>query len=120
MQKEELLIKIKDWVTIENEMKMLQKEMKVRRERKKQLTEQLVHVMKENEIDCFDMKEGKILYTQNKIKAPLSKKHLMGCLQQYFEKHPNINANEVIEYVLEKRDVTVKEGIRHKTDKPPQ
>ena len=39
--------------------------------------------MKKHEIDCFDMKEGKILYTQNKIKAPLSKKHLMGCLLQY-------------------------------------
>lgn len=120
MQKEELLKKIKSWVTIEHEMKMLQKELKTRREQKKQLTEDLVHVMKENDIDCFDMKEGKILYTQNKVKAPLSKKHLMGCLQQYFEKHPNIDANEVIDYVLEKRDIKIKEGIRHKLDKVPQ
>tara|TARA_Y100000591_G_C21636040_1_gene595337 strand:+ start:229 stop:591 length:363 start_codon:yes stop_codon:yes gene_type:complete len=120
MQKEELVHKIKDWVRIENEMKMLQKELKSRREEKKKLTEDLVQVMKQHDIDCFDMKEGKILYTQNKIKAPLSKKHLMGCLQQYFEKHPSIDANEVIEYVLEKRDIKVKEGIRHKIDKTPQ
>lgn len=120
MQKEELVHKIKDWVRIENEMKMLQKELKSRREEKKQLTENLVQFMKQHEIDCFDMKEGKILYTQNKIKAPLSKKHLMGCLQQYFEKHPSIDANEVIEYVLEKRDIKVKEGIRHKIDKTPK
>tara|TARA_Y100000817_G_C16826630_1_gene531544 strand:- start:121 stop:483 length:363 start_codon:yes stop_codon:yes gene_type:complete len=115
--KEELISKIKDWVQIEGEMKMLQKEIKARRERKKELTNELVEVMKENEIDCFDMKEGKILYTQNRIKAPLSKKHLMGCLQQYFDKHPSIDAGEVTQYVLEKRDVKIKEGIRHKVDK---
>ena len=51
---------------------------------------------------------------------PKMKKHLLGCLQQYFEKHPSIDANEVIEYVLEKRDIKVKEGIRHKIDKTPQ
>ena len=34
--KEELISKIKDWVQIEGEMKMLQKEIKARRERKKE------------------------------------------------------------------------------------
>ena len=117
LSKEELIVKINEWVRTEKEMKMLQSELKSRRQRKKVLTEQLVEVMKENEIDCFNMKESKIMYTQNKIKAPLSKKHLLGCLQQYFEKHPSINSADVAEYILEKRDVKVKEGIRQKQDK---
>jgi hypothetical protein len=61
--KEELVNNIKEWMQIEDEMKVLQKELKERREKKKLLTSTLVDIMKTNEIDCFDMTEGKISYT---------------------------------------------------------
>ena len=40
--------------------------------------------MKSNEIDCFDINDGKLVYTQNKVKTPLSKKHLMSALMNYY------------------------------------
>ena len=115
--KEDLLARIKEWVSIEGEMKVLQRELRQRRARKRELSDQLVQVMKENEIDCFDIKNGKILYTQNRVRTALSKRHLMGCLNAYFEAHPNIDGTEVAQYVLEKREVKVKESIRHKLPK---
>ena len=115
--KEDLLGKIKEWVGIEGEMKVLQRELRQRRARKRELSDQLVQVMKDNDIDCFDIKNGKILYTQNRVRTALSKRHLMGCLNAYFEAHPNINGTEVAQYVLEKREVKVKESIRHKLPK---
>ena len=34
----------------------------------------LVNIMKENEIDCFDISDGKLMYTKSKVKQALSKK----------------------------------------------
>ena len=49
--KEELIQNIKAWMTIDSEMKELQKELKNRRAEKKKLADSLVEIMKENEID---------------------------------------------------------------------
>jgi len=113
--KEQLVNNIKDWMQVDKEMKTLQKELKDRRLRKKELTDSLVHIMKENEIDCFDLSNGKIMYTKNNVKAPLSKKHLLSCLSQYFSEIPSIQADEVANFILENREVKTKEGIRHKS-----
>ena len=51
--KEELVNNIKAWMQIEDEMKVLQKELKERREKKKLLTATLVDIMKTNEIDAL-------------------------------------------------------------------
>lgn len=112
--KEDLVNNIKDWMQIDKEIKILQKEIKDRREKKKKLTNSLVDVMKGNDIDCFDLSEGKIIYTKNKVKTPLNKKYLMSSLNKYFENNPNIKAEEVSNFIMENRGTQVKEGIRHK------
>ena len=115
--KEDLVNTIKEWMSVEEEMKVLQKELKERRVKKKVLTESLVDIMKTNDIDCFDMTGGNIIYTKNKVKQPLSKKYLMDCLGKYFEQNPNVQADDVTNFVMENRGVQTKEGIRHKTFK---
>lgn len=115
--KEELVNTIKEWVTVEKEMKLLSKELKQRRQRKKELTNALCETMKENEIDCFDISDGKIIYTQNKVKAPISKKHLLSCLTKYFEQKPNDNSAEIAEFILESREIKIKDNIRLKGNK---
>ena len=115
--KEDLVNYIKEWMTVEDEMKVLQKELKERRIKKKALTESLVDIMKTNDIDCFDMTGGNIIYTKNKVKQPLSKKYLMDCLGKYFEENPNVQADDVANFEMENRQVQLKEGIRHKIQK---
>ena len=70
--------------------------------------------MKSNEIDCFDISEGKIIYTQSNVKKPINKQHLMECLTKYFEKNPNIPTDDVVQFILENRPTNVKESIRHR------
>ena len=65
--KEQLVATIKEWIQIESEIKLLQKEIKARRARKKELSETLVATMKDNEIDCFDINDGKLVYSKNKV-----------------------------------------------------
>ena len=112
--KDELVENIKSWMKIDTEMKMLQKELKHRRELKKKLSSSLVEIMKTNEIDCFDMADGKLIYTKNNVKSALSIKHLEECLSLYFAQHPDINPSDVSEFILDKRVIKVNESIRHK------
>tara|TARA_Y100000996_G_scaffold381677_1_gene336327 strand:- start:1128 stop:1484 length:357 start_codon:yes stop_codon:yes gene_type:complete len=115
--KEELVSSIKEWIKLEDEMKLLQNELKNRRIKKKMLSDKLVSVMKDNEIDCFDMTGGKLMYTANRVKAPLSKKYLIASLASYFGENPQVDSNDVAEYVLDNREVKIKEGVRHKSEK---
>ena len=72
--------------------------------------------MKTNEIDCFDINDGKIVYTQNKVKTPLSKKHLMAALLDYYKNDPK-SAEDVSNFIMDSREEKVKESIRRKINK---
>jgi hypothetical protein len=118
MNKEDLILRIKDWIGLDEEIKNLQKQIKEKRNEKKENTETLVRIMRENDIDCFDLegKGGKLIYTQQKIKQSLSKKHLMTCLMKYF-KDDSKQASEVSNFILNNRTTKIKENIRRKVKK---
>ena len=118
MNKEELVLNIKKWITLDEEIKNLQRQIKEKRNDKKENTETLVRIMRENEIDCFDLDSngGKLIYTKQKIKKSLSKKHLLNCLTQYF-KDDSQQAKEVSNFILNNREEKIKENIRRKVKK---
>ena len=115
--KEELVETIKRWMVADSEIQKYQKVIKQKRQEKKELADKLVSVMKDNEIDCFDLSEGKLLYTKTKVKAPLSKKYLTECLERYFAQNSDVNSDEVCDYILDNRAVKENENIRHKPNK---
>lgn len=112
--KDELVTNITSWLKIDKEIKTLQDELKKRKTIKKKLTESLVNIMKSNEIDCFDITEGKIIYNQTKVKTALSKKYLESCLHEFFKGDDNIVISDVTKFIMERREVKVNETIRHK------
>jgi len=111
--KQELVTLIKEWISCDNKIKQIQKIAKETRAEKKILTDTLVSVMKDNEIDCFDINNGKLVYKQNKTKKPLSKKHLLASLLTYFSNDPKI-AEEVSNFIMESREENIKETIHRK------
>jgi hypothetical protein len=113
ISKEELVSYIKEWLQIEGELKKLLKLVKEKKDKKKNLTDNLVKVMKANEIDCFDTKTGKLLYTQNKTKTSLSQAYLLSTLTKYFGDDPS-QASLVSKFIMENREIKIKEGIRFK------
>lgn len=115
--KEKMTQNIKNWLQLDKEIQVLQKELKERKKKKSDYTDSLLKIMKSNEIDCFDISEGKIMYTQSNVKKPINKQHLMECLEKYFEKNPNVPTDDIVKYILENRPSNVKEGIRHKPPK---
>jgi hypothetical protein len=116
MDKEILISNVRDWIAIDNDIKNMQKLMKVKRKEKKALTENLVTVMKTNDIHCFDISDGKLMFTQNKVKAPLSKKHLLKSLTEYFKNDPQ-QISELSKHILDSREEKIRENIKRKIKK---
>lgn len=114
--KEQLINKIKEWISIENEIKELRAEIRTLNNMKKKMTNELMVVMKQNEIDCFDIKGGSIVYKQSKIKKPINSKSLMVTLNSFF-KNDNLKAGELTKYILENREEQIRESIKHKIEK---
>jgi len=112
--KEELISKIKEWITHDDDIKSLQKQLKVYRTEKKSLTSNLVDIMKTNEIDCFDINNGKLLFCKNKVKQSINKKTLLASLEKYFKNSPNIDPEKVSDFILDNREISFKENIRRK------
>jgi seryl-tRNA synthetase len=115
--KEELVTNIKEWIKMDAEMARLQKEMKEYRNKKKTLTDSLVNVMKKNEIDCFDINGGSLVYKKSVTKKPINAKTLMQNLKTFFSNKQSDVSDEIVKYILENREQTVKETICRKVDK---
>jgi hypothetical protein len=114
--KEQLSLNIKKWLQLDKEMKMLQKELKERKQKKNEVTDTLVEIMKESEIDCVDISDGKIIYTQSNIKSPINKKHLLDSLDKYFADNASVPTDDIVKFILENRTVNLKESIRLKSN----
>jgi len=114
MASQELKDNIINWLKFDNEIKKLKKIIKLKRKEKKEVTNDIVEVMRTNEIECFDAGgEGKLIYTKNKSKAPLSKKHLLASLGTYFN-GDNEGANKLADFILSTREDKIKETIKRK------
>ena len=115
--KEQLVNNIKEWIKIDTEIAQFKSEIKERNNKMKTLTENLVTVMKTNNIDCFDINGGALVYKKNKIKKPINGKSLLSALQNYYKNDAKI-AEEITKHVMDSREEQVKETIkRRKIDK---
>ena len=115
--KDELVENIKQWIAVEQEIQLIQKELKHRKERKKILTSNLVDIMKTNEIDCFDVNNGKIVYTSNKTRSPMNKQHLYDCLSKHFSDSSDENVEELTNFIMKSRKIKTTDKIQYKLPK---
>jgi hypothetical protein len=114
--KEQLVNNIKDWIKMDNEILELKSQIKDKNNKKKLLTENLVTVMKTNEIDCFDINGGALVYKTSKIKKPINGKSLLAALQKYYKTDIKL-AEEMTKHIMDSREEQIKEVIKRKTDK---
>lgn len=111
--KEELISNIREWIKIDNEITKLKNELKAKTIKKKMLAENLVTVMKNNSIDCFDINGGSLIYKQKKTKNTISGKYLLKQLEQYYKDTPEV-AKDVTKHILDNRVETIKDEIKRK------
>jgi len=114
--KDELIFNIKEWIKMDNDIVKLKSEVKEKTNKKKELSETLVSVMKNNSIDCFDINGGALVYKQKKTKKTISGKFLLSQLEEYYKDQPEL-AKEITKKVLDNRVEVVKDEIKRKIDK---
>tara|TARA_Y100000590_G_scaffold464086_1_gene632567 strand:- start:677 stop:1018 length:342 start_codon:yes stop_codon:yes gene_type:complete len=112
MDRDSLVQKIRTWIELDSELKELCKKSKELRKQKKHITEDLTTVMRKNDIDCFDINNGKLIYFQRNVRKPLSKKHLMTALANYLK--DSKEACDIGNYIMDTRTSKVVENIRIK------
>ena len=103
--KQILINTIKEWVLINSKIIEMQKQIKELRNSKKQLSDTLITVMENNDIDRFDTKNGKLVYRKNKVKGAINKDYLMKMLDNYFKEYPEIDTNDVGNFILDNRPI---------------
>jgi hypothetical protein len=114
--KSQLIQIVKDWVRIDNEIRQLQKEISTRRQEKKRTNDLLMETMKSNEIDCFDLNDGKICYTKRNVKKPINNKVLLDILTKYYNGDLS-QASEINNFIKDNRTEVTKENITRKISK---
>ena len=111
--KEQLVNNIKEWIKMDGEILKLKMDIKERNNKKKLLTNDLVDVMKKNEIDCFDITGGALVYKKNKVKKPINGKTLLSALQNYYKDQPTV-AEDLTKHIMSSREEQIKETIKRK------
>lgn len=112
-----LISKIKAWLETEQKISNLSAQLRELRKQKKDLNLDLVDVMKSNEIDCFDCNSGKLMYTKTNVKRSINKKYLHEILSKYYQDTNNEEVDKICNYILDNRDIQVKENIKLKKNK---
>jgi hypothetical protein len=111
--KDQLIQTIKKWVKTDNEIRSLQKEVSLRKKQKKAISNDLMEVMRKNEIDCFDINDGQIIYVKKNVKKPITQKMLLNILNNYYEGEID-KANDLNNFIMNSREEIVKETIIRK------
>lgn len=114
--KTELVQNIREWIAIDNEIRELNKEARLRKQKQQKLSQTLMQTMKENAIDEFNVTGGKIMYSKKTFKKPLTKTNLLGILSKYY-KDDATQATEMNNFIMSNREEVVKETIARKIDK---
>jgi len=107
---------LKEKLNIDNEIRNINKELRTRKDKLKKISQNLMKTMKDNEIDEFDIKGGKLVYSQTKIKKPITKKNLVTILSKYYEGDIS-QAIEMNKFIMDNREEVVKETIKRSIDK---
>jgi len=114
--KEQLVKVVKEWVTMDNEIRRHQQLVKEMKAKQKNVSQQLMMTMKQNEIECFDINNGSLVYKKNKVKKPINKNTLYSILNNYF-KGDTEHVEELGKFIMDNRQEVIKESIQRKIDK---
>ena len=96
---------IKEYIDYNNELTNLQNQIKVIKGKKKMVSENLIKFMEVNNIDEFDINDGKIVHKKVRSKASINKTYLLNVLNNYFSDNPDIDNEDLGKFIFDNRPV---------------
>uniref|UniRef100_A0A6C0C1R7 Uncharacterized protein n=1 Tax=viral metagenome TaxID=1070528 RepID=A0A6C0C1R7_9ZZZZ len=111
-----LIASVKKWLTLDNEIRAIQKEANIRKQEKKEITNDLIEIMKTNELDSIEIKDGNLNYVSRNVKKPITKKYLVSVLNNYFQGDLE-KVSELNTLIMDNRENEVRETIQRQINK---
>lgn len=96
---------IKEYIEHNNEIIELQNEIKTIKGKKKLVSENLIKFMESNNIDEFDINDGKIVHKKVKSRASINKTYLLSVLNNYFSNNPDIDNEDLGKFIFDNRPI---------------
>ena len=118
LYKKKLQENVKEYLTIDDEIKALNKAIKERKDKKKEISEYILVCMNKFEINHMNVTGGKLIYSVSKNKAPLNKDNITNILTKYFD--DNTRGKEVCKYLLENREKVDRVRLKRTHNKKKQ
>lgn len=107
--------KVKDWLTIDDDIITLQNAIKERKKQKDRLTPEILDFMDRFEINDLNTNDGKLKFTKSLYTKPLNKKFLISRLGDFFKDFSK--GEKVAGFILDNRDKEEKIKLRRVKDK---
>ena len=110
---------VREYLDIDDQIAALNKAIRERRKLKTKLSENILGVMKQFELNDMNTKNGKLIYSVSKVKQPLNKDNIIKGLNNYF--NDETKAKEATAVVYSSRQVVEKVKLRRTINKkkPP-
>ena len=100
---------IKDWVILDNKIRLLNQELKEYRNEKKKLTERIYEI-NTNNYNNIKISDGRLKFVNTKINNALSYKFIKVCLEECINDENKIK--EIINLMKERRDFKYVQEIK--------
>jgi uncharacterized coiled-coil DUF342 family protein len=103
---------IQKWVSLDNQLKLLQEKTKELREQKQILNKRILEYTEENSLTnaTIQISDGKLRFTNTRVAAPLTYKFLEKSLGEIIPNPQQVE--KIMNYLKEKRDFKVVSEIR--------
>lgn len=95
---------VKNWLDIDNDIRTLEKAIKDRKNKRKELQSNIMTFMEENNIKNMNTIDGKITFNHSKIKKPFNQKYIKNTLSDYFNNSDD--GLKLADYLNDKREIT--------------
>ncbi len=100
------------WLSGEKEIKLLQSQIRDLRKKQKSATENLVSVMKTHDIDCLDVKDGRLSHRSQVTRGSVSKKHLLESISTFFQDYDDPElSSKLTGHIMNSRKTTVRDKL---------
>jgi DNA mismatch repair ATPase MutL len=98
---------LQQWVTIDNQLKILNDKVKELRDAKNTLTQHMTKHIEQNKLvqTTFSNSDGNVRYVTTKLPQPLTFAYLEKCLREIIKNE--VQVNQIMNYVKQKREIKI-------------
>lgn len=109
--------KIKKWVHLDNQLKLVNDKVKEIKQEKDNIEEQIIHYVDENNLNNATAKisGGKLKFVETKQTSPLTLKYIKECLSECIENQEQVDL--ILNYIKDNREIKYSKDIKRTYDK---